>query len=357
VPSPARPPEAAAAATAVADRAAPRTFTRPVDDAGTWGNFLLLSAIWGSSFLFTRTALQDGVEPLTLVSLRAGFGALFLVGVLLVARQTLPRGRAVWLRLAFLGVFNVAVPFTLIAWAQQSIPSGVASILNAMVPISTMLLAAIALHDEPITPARLGGLALGFSGVVLLAAPELEASDAEQAVLVVASMLAVLAAGVCYATSSVFTRRQLNRVALVRTADGQLRPPTALEIALGSSAVACLVIVPLALLLERPSDGLLALPESGVGWFAVAWLGMLGTGVAYLLHFRLIERWGPTRASLVTYVIPVVAVVLGFTLLDERLRPIELVGAVLIIGGVVLVNGSVGQRPLFRGAGRMRSTL
>ncbi len=305
------------------------------------------AAIWGSSFLFTRSALDEGVDPLTLVSLRAGFGTLFLVGVVLLSRQALPRGRAVWLRLAFLGVANIAVPFTLIAWAQQSIPSGVASILNAMVPISTMVLAALVLHDEPITPARLGGLGLGFGGVVLLALPELEASDAASAVLTLASMLAVLAAGVCYATSSVFTRRQLNRVDLVRTADGSLRPPTALQIALGSNVVACLVVVPLAVLLERPADGLLAVPQSAAGWFAAAWLGMLGTGLAYLLHFRIIERWGPTRASLVTYVIPVVAVTLGFVFLDERLRPVELLGAALIISGVVLVNGTIGQRTLY----------
>jgi drug/metabolite transporter (DMT)-like permease len=160
-------------------------------------------------------------------------------------------------------------------------------------------------------------------------------------------MLAVLGAGVCYASSSVFTRRQLNRMDLVRGADGTLHPPTALQIALGSNLVACLVVVPLAVLLERPADGQLALPQSGAGWFAAAWLGMLGTGLAYLLHFRLIERWGPTRASLVTYVIPVVAVTLGLVFLDEQLRPLELLGAALIISGVVLVNGAIGQRTLY----------
>jgi drug/metabolite transporter (DMT)-like permease len=99
--------------------------------------------------------------------------------------------------------------------------------------------------------------------------------------------------------------------------------------------------------IERPPEGLLAVPASGEGWLAVLWLGVLGTGLAYLLHFRILERWGPTRASLVTYVIPLVAVTLGFVVLGERLELLELVGAALIIGGVVLVNGSVGQRPLF----------
>ena len=160
-------------------------------------------------------------------------------------------------------------------------------------------------------------------------------------------MLAVAAATLFYAIAGVFTRRQLNRRAIVRAADGSLRPPTPLETALGSSLVAGLVATTLAVVLERPPDGLLAVPASGEGWLAVLWLGVLGTGLAYLLHFRILERWGPTRASLVTYVIPLVAVTLGFVVLGERLEPLELVGAALIIGGVVLVNGSVGQRPLF----------
>jgi drug/metabolite transporter (DMT)-like permease len=111
--------------------------------------------------------------------------------------------------------------------------------------------------------------------------------------------------------------------------------------------VAGVLATTLAVALERPPDGLLAVPSSGEGWLAVLWLGVLGTGLAYLFHFRILERWGPTRASLVTYVIPLVAVTLGFVVLGERLTPLELIGAALIIGGVVLVNSSVGQRPLF----------
>ena len=112
------------------------------------------------------------------------------------------------------------------------------------------------------------------------------------------------------------------------------------------------MISALALLFERPASGLPALPQSGLGWLAVVWLGALGTGVAYLIFYRVIARWGATRTTLVTYVIPVVAIVLGFVVLGERLRPVELVGAALIIGGVILVNANVGQKPLF---GRARA--
>jgi drug/metabolite transporter (DMT)-like permease len=107
------------------------------------------------------------------------------------------------------------------------------------------------------------------------------------------------------------------------------------------------MITVLALIFERPEGGLLTIPEEAIGWVALIWLGALGTGVAYLLFFRIIERWGATRTTLVTYVIPVVAIVLGFVFLGERLRPLELVGAALIIAGVILVNAKVGQKPLF----------
>jgi drug/metabolite transporter (DMT)-like permease len=251
-------------------------------------------------------------------------------------------------RLAFLGLVNTVVPFTLISWGQQYLPTGLAAVINAMVPLFTIVLASLVLHDEAITPARLGGLVIGFSGVVLLAMPKLSAAEAdEEALLALLGMLAVAAATLFYAIAGVFTRRQLNRRAIVRAADGSLRPPTPLETALGSSLVASLVATPLAVVLERPPEGIVAVPASGGGWLAVLWLGVLGTGLAYLLHFRILERWGPTRASLVTYVIPLVAVTLGFVVLGEWLDPLELVGAALIIGGVVLVNGSVGQHPLF----------
>lgn len=310
--------------------------------------FLLLSAIWGSSFLFIKTALGDGVPPLTLVSLRAILGSLFLGLVMLAWGQRLPRGREIWARFAFLAVVNTVVPFTLISWGQQYLPTGLAAVINAMVPLFTILLASLVLHDEPITPARLGGLLIGFSGVVMLAMPRLSGADTDQAsLLALLGILAVAAATLFYAIAGVFTRRQLNRQAIVRDADGSLRPPTPLETALGSSLVAGVVATTLAVVLERPADGLLAVPPSGEGWLAVLWLGVLGTGLAYLLHFRILERWGPTRASLVTYVIPLVAVTLGFVVLGERLTPLELIGAALIIGGVVLVNSSVGQRPIF----------
>jgi drug/metabolite transporter (DMT)-like permease len=325
--------------------------THSNNDPQTWAMFLTLAAVWGSSFLFIKVGLEEGVAPMTIVSLRTFFASLLLGGVLLARGGRLPLQWDVWKRMAFLGVFNIVVPFALIAWGQQYIPSGLASILNAMVPLFTIVLAAIALADEHITVARLAGLGIGFGGVVLLALPSLGAAQADaDAALAVAGMLAVVLAAIFYAIASVYTRRRLTGHAIVRQADGTRRPPSPAEISFGSAFSAFVIISVMAVLFERPERGLYAIPASSLGWLAMIWLGALGTGVAYLLFFRLIERWGATRTTLVTYVIPVVAIALGFAVLGERLRPLELAGAVLILGGVVMVNANVGQRPLFRRA-------
>ena len=263
--------------------------------------------------------------------------------------QRLPRGREVWLRFAFLGVVNIVVPFTLISWGQQYLPTGLAAVINAMVPLFTIVLASLVLHDEAITPARLGGLVIGFSGVVLLAMPKLGAADAdEEALLALLGMLAVAAATLFYAIAGVFTRRQLNRR---RDRAGRRRQPATAH---------------------APGDGTGQQPRGRPGGDDAggraraasgrppgrarerrglagrAWLGVLGTGLAYLLHFRILERWGPTRASLATYVIPLVAVTLGFTVLGERLGHSS---SWLVRPSSSAVssscNGSVGQRPLF----------
>jgi len=322
--------------------------THSSNDAQTWAMFLTLAVIWGSSFMWIRFALDEGAAPMAIVSMRTLFAGLLLVVVLVARGGRLPLRWNLWKRMIFLGATNIVVPFALIAWGQQYIPSGMASILNAMVPLFTIVFAAVALADEHITAGKLGGLAVGFAGVIVLAMPSLEAASADQdAALAVVGMLAVAGASVFYGIASVYTRRRVTGMPIIEQPDGTRRAPLPVEISLGSTVSAFVMITVAALILERPEGGLLMIPASTVGWVAVIWLGVLGTGLAYLIFFRIIERWGATRTTLVTYVIPVVAIVLGFLFLDERLRPIELVGAALIIGGVVLVNGNVGQKPLF----------
>lgn len=320
----------------------------PANDAQTWSFFLLLSVIWGSSFMFISIGLDEGMGPLTLVGFRTLFGTLLLVVVLLLRGGRLPLRWELWKRMTVLAVTNLVIPFVLIAWGQQYIPSGMAAILNALVPLFTVVLAAFILHDEAITAARLTGLAIGFAGVVMLALPNLDAARGDaDAALAVAGMIAVALAAFVYGVAVVYSRRRLTGHRVIELPDGTSRTPTPVEIALGSTGVAFVIITVLAVIFERPEGALVPLPQSSSGWFAVFWLGALGTGLAYLLFFGILERWGATRTTLVTYVVPVVAIVLGYVLLDERLRPIEIAGALLIILGVVLMNANVGQRPLF----------
>ena len=315
--------------------------------------FLTLAVIWGSSFLWITVALEDGLPPMTIVAWRALAASILLVLVLLYRGGRLPLTWNLWKRMFVLGATNMVIPMTLISWGQQFIPSGMASILNAMVPLFTIVLAAIALSDEHITPAKLSGLGVGFVGVVVLASPNLSAAGVDDdAAAAVAGMLAVAGAGIFYAIASVYVRRRITGMPIVEQPDGSTRAPLPVEIALGTTATALLMITALSVLFERPDGGLLIVPQTLGSWVGVVWLGALGTGIAYLIFYRLIARWGATRTTLVTYVIPLVAIVVGYIFLGERLRPVELFGAALIIGGVILVNGSWGQRPLF---GRARS--
>ena len=318
------------------------------NDSQTWAFFFVLAAIWGSSFMFIKIALDAGTAPLTMISTRLLLGSLVLAAVMWLRGGRLPATRTGWWRMTVLAVVNIAVPMAFIAWGAQYIPSGMAGILNAMVPLFAIVLAALVLHDEPMTLNRVAGLAVGFGGIVLLALPALLASTREEDVLLaIAGMLAIAVGSLFYAIGAVYTRSRLNGQPLMRAADGGLRPPSALEVSFGNVALAFVIITVLALVFERPPDGLYALPPTLDAAFAIVWLGVLGTGLAYLLFFAIVERWGATRTTVVTYVIPIVAVALCFIVLGERLRPIELAGAALVIGGVALVNARIGQRRIF----------
>jgi drug/metabolite transporter (DMT)-like permease len=318
--------------------------SRGSNDPGTWGLFLSLSIIWGSSYLFIKIGLDEGVAPLTLVAMRTVLGTAFLALVMRWQGARLPRAARTWLFMGIVGLTNIVIPYALITWGELHISSGMAGILTAMVPLFTVALASLVLHDEPVTRTRAAGLAVGFGGVVLLAAPSLVGDGRDDWLLSMAGMVAVALAALSYAVAVVHTRKRLSGKPVMTETDGSVRAPTSLEIAFGQVFVGMLVITPLAVIFDRPEGGLLALPPSGEAVFALVWLGLAGTGVAYLLYFAIIGRWGATRATLITYVMPVVAIGLGFAVLGERLQTLELVGAGLIIGGVMLVNVNLGRR-------------
>jgi drug/metabolite transporter (DMT)-like permease len=284
-----------------------------------WLLFAMLGAIWGSSFLFIKIGL-DYIGPFELVSFRLLFGTMALAAIVRVAREPLPRDRATIGKLLFLAVFNVAIPFSLITWGELSIPSGTAAILNATVPLFTVCIAALAIGETFDSP-RAAGLAAGFAGVVIVVSRNAGGGS-------IAGELAVAAAACSYAVSNVFARRHL----------GHLRP---MIIAIGQVGLALPIVAVAAVVLEHPWT----VPLRPEPILATLWLGALGAAVAYLISFRLLQRWDATRASLVTYLLPIVGVTLGAVVLGEQVDARVVLGTILIVGGVAMVNLRGLRRP------------
>ena len=283
------------------------------------GLLLLLSLMWGLSFLFMEVALRE-IGPIWIVAGRTTVGGLVVLAILLVRRMQLPRGAGLWGRLLILGLINNAAPWTMLAWAQQTLPSGLTGLLMAIVPTSTLVVAA-SVGLERITPRRLTGLLLALAGVGVIVG-----ADIEQPGRVVAVAVVVLAT-VLYATGAVFAKSRVSGHA----------PPLAL--ATGQVLSAAVITVPLALLVEGP-----VAPTSlaGTTIASVAALGTFGTGLAFLAFYTLVARVGATNATLTTYLIPIVAVVAGALVLDERLGPSAFAGGVLILIGIWLAQRAPG---------------
>jgi drug/metabolite transporter (DMT)-like permease len=282
-----------------------------------WGAFGLLGLVWGSSFLWIKIAVQD-IGPVTLVAFRLLFGVIGLAAVALVRRPAYPSDRRTWLALVVLGVINTALPFGLISWGEQFIDSAVASILNGTVPLFTLVIAHLFLRDDRITVPRVLGLATGFLGVVVVMGRDLGPERLHGSLI---GQGAVLAAALSYAIGSVFARRQLQHVDPIVQAFVPL------------VAAGCLAGIA-APLVERPAR----LPGLPITWVALAWLGLLGSCLAYLLYFHLLHSVGPTRTTMVTYLFPVVGVILGVVFLKERADWHLAAGVVLVALGMGVVN-------------------
>jgi drug/metabolite transporter (DMT)-like permease len=297
-----------------------------------WGLFILLGLVWGSSFLWIKVGQGEPMPslglvhpdgstafgPFLLVAFRLLFGLVGMLAVLALRPQSLPRDRRTLLAYAFMGVFNTAVPFVLITWGETLIDSGLASILNGTVPLFTIVIAHFWLNDEKITLPRLAGLLIGFVGVVVLVSRDLRPEGLTGNVW---GQLAVIGAAACYAVAITFSRRYLRN-----------QPPV-------TQTLMVLLIADALLWAATPvAEGPLVWPTSPLAWFAVAWLGLLGSCLAYLMFFSLINAWGPTRASLVTYVFPVIGLGLGILLLNEAADWRLLAGSALVVAGILAVN-------------------
>jgi drug/metabolite transporter (DMT)-like permease len=278
---------------------------------------LALSAIWGSSFMFIKVGVRE-FEPGALIFLRIALGAATLLAVIpfvLGLRESLRAVRGSLGPLVIAGAVNSAIPFWLIAWAEQSIDSGLTAILQACAPLFAALLAWRFSHGQRVTGTRLLGLAIGFLGVALLVGLPGGAADPVAA-------LAVVLSGLCYAGAALYVGDRLSGV-----------PP--LAVSAGAMVAATVLTLPL---------GLVQLPAGMPGWkptLSVLVLGVLGTGVAYILYYSLIAGAGASRAILVTYLVPSLALLYGVVFLDEPFTVVAVGGLALVLAGVALGTGGV----------------
>lgn len=281
-----------------------------------WTAFITLGIIWSASFLWIKIALNE-IGPTTLVAWRVLFGLLFAGGAVIVQRKAWPRDWAAWSPFIVLGMTSVAIPFFLITWGELSIDSAVAAILNATVPLFTLVIAHLFLQDDKMTVQRVIGLFVGFSGVVVLLSKDMT-TGAHSSTL---GQGAVILASIFYAVSSVYARRKTG------SAPGLVRGAAPL-------VSATLVMWLVAPALESPFK----IPQLPVTWIAILWLGVLGSGLALILWYYLLHEIGPTRSTMVTYIFPLVGVILGVIFLDELLSWQLVVGALLIISSIIVVN-------------------
>jgi len=298
-----------------------------------WLLFLAMGVMWGSSYLFIKIGVET-ITPLTLIALRLAIGAALLGAVVVYLRERLPRDARTYGHLVVMSVVNIVIPFALITWAELTVPSSLAAVLTGTVPLFVIVIAALFLRDEPITVNRLVGLGVGFAGVVVLTNPTGFGVDGTAV-----AQLAVLAAAISYAVGGVYARRFVSGLPPIIPAFTQV----ALALAISGA---------LALVFEQP----FGLEYSAAAIGSLIWLGVFGSGLVYLIYFRLLRTWGATRTSLVAYVMPVVGIVLGVAVAGEPIDMRIIAGTVLVIAGVALVNSRYGRRPLFVGAARRSAT-
>jgi drug/metabolite transporter (DMT)-like permease len=265
--------------------------------------------------MWIKIAVQE-VSPITLVAFRVLLGLLFGVVVIFIQRVQFPRSLKVWSPLLLLGITNIAVPFFLVSWGEQSTDSAMAAILGATIPLFTILIAHFLLPDDKITLPKGLGLLTGFAGVVVLMSRDIDGSPES-----LKGQLAVVLASMFYASSAVYVRKAtVDMPSSLRSAGPLL------------SAIAIMWLA--AFLIERP----IKIPQLEITWVALFFLGILGSGFAFFLGYYLIHAIGPTRSTMVTYLFPLGGIILGVVFLNEKLSWQLLAGTILIIASLTIVN-------------------
>lgn len=284
-----------------------------------WFLLITLSILWGGSFFFIELVV-DALPPFTIVGLRVGLAAVMLHLIVRAVGLQMPWNWQLWLAFVGMGILNNAIPFSLITWGQATISSGLASILNATTPFFTIIVAHFFTQDEKITPTRFVGVLLGFIGVVLIIGP----AFLHHLGVNLAAQFAILCAATSYAFAGVFGRRFKKwGISPLVTATGQVTGST-------------VILLPLVLVIDQPWQ--FAMPN-WIVWSAILGLAVFSTVVAYIIYFRILAVAGATNLLLVTFLIPVSAILLGIIFLNERLDILHFIGMGFLGLGLVIVDG------------------
>ena len=284
-----------------------------------WALLIFLSIIWGGAFFFVAVAVHV-VPPLTVVFLRVGIAALALFIYLRIRGEKFKLERPLLLAFLIMGMLNNIIPFSLLFWAQTTISSGLASILNATMPMFSIIVAHFALADEKMATNKIVGVVLGLLGVIaLVGGGALEGEN-----IAIFGMIACLGAAFFYACAATFGRRfRTMGISNSYVAFGQLTAST-------------LVMIPVMLIVDRPWE--LSMPETNVV-LAIIMLAIVSTALAYVIYFQLLASAGAVNVALVTLLVPVSAILLGTAFLNEILETRHYVGLALILTGLIAVDG------------------
>lgn len=297
--------------------------------AWEWVMLMTLAVLWGGSFFFNAIAVRE-VPVFTVVVSRVVLAAVILLMVMRLRGEYLPRGWRVWTAFFGMGLLNNAIPFTLIVWGQQHIASGVASILNASAPLFTVMIAHVTTQDERMTRSRLIGVLAGFTGVTAM----IGAQALHDLGTAITAQIFCLAGAVSYAFAGIYGRRfRTMGVTPMATATGQV-------------VASSMIMLPLVMVVDRPWS---LSPPSLTAIAAMLGLAAVSTALAYVIYFRILATAGATNLLLVTFLVPVSAILLGTVFLGESLLPRHVAGMVLIGAGLVAIDGR-----LWRAAGMGR---
>ncbi|MFQ3365541.1 MAG: drug/metabolite transporter (DMT)-like permease [Oceanospirillaceae bacterium] len=287
-----------------------------------WAMLVTLSVLWGGSFFFAEIALES-LPPLTIVTLRVGLAAITLWLVVLALKLPIPNSPPIWIAFLTMGLLNNVLPFSLIVWGQSQISSGLAAILNATAPLFGVIVAGILLRDESATPLKITGVVIGFAGVIVM----MDLSSIATSSLL--AQLAILAAALSYACASVYGRRfKATGLNPILVAAGQVTGST-------------LLLLPIALWVDG-NDPYANMPAQV--WAAIISLAVFSTAAAYILYFKLLASAGATNILLVTLLVPVSAILLGWLFLEESLQTPHIIGMAMIALGLSAIDGRLWRR-------------